>query len=95
MGELGTEGIAAGGAVVEILLSGELEAWIDTFGLAVTTVRPKDDATQETLGGRENAHIIDLQSGVMVWHAFGSFSGSGDSVIVEAIDELLRRLAEQ
>ena len=33
MGELGKEGVDAGGAVVEILLSGDLEPWIETIGL--------------------------------------------------------------
>ncbi len=94
MGELGQSGVEAGGAVVEILLSGDLEPWIDQFGLSITVVRPKDGATQEALGGREWTHVIDLQTGKMLWSEFGSFSSSGESSVAAGIAEMKRMLAE-
>ncbi len=94
MGEQGKQGVDAGGAVVEILLSGDLEPWIEQFGLNVTVVRPKDGATQDALGGREWTHIIDLSDGKMLWSEFGSFSSSGESSVKAGIAEMQRLLSE-
>lgn len=77
--------------MVEILLSGDLEPWIDQHGLQITVVRPKDDATREALGGREWTHIVDLETGEMVWSEFGSYGSSGSSVGA-GISELQRLL---
>lgn len=76
--------------MVEILLSGELEPWIEQFDLQITVVRPKDDATREALGGREWTHIVDLNDGTMLWSEFGSFSSSGESSVGAGIAELVR-----
>ncbi len=80
--------------MVEILLSGELEPWIDQHDLRVTVVRPKDDATEEALGGREWTHVIDLSTGEMVWSEFGSFSSGGTSSVGAGIAEMKRLLSE-
>lgn len=84
----------AGGAVVEILLSGDLEPWIEQFGLEITVVRPKDDQTREALGGREWTHVVDLESGELVFSEFGSFSSSGESSVGAGIEEMKRLLGE-
>ena len=94
MGEQGKDGVDAGGAVVEILYSGELETWIEQFALDITVVRPKDGATRDALGGREWTHVIDLESGELVWSEFGSFSSSGESSVGAGIAEMKRLLAE-
>ena len=93
MGEQGKAGVDAGGAVVEILLSGDLEPWIDQYALDITVVRPKDDATRDALGGREWTHLVDLTTGEMVWSEFGSYGSSGSSV-GEGITEMQRLLAD-
>jgi hypothetical protein len=94
LGEQGRSGVEAGGAVVEILLSGDLEPWIEQFSLEVTVVRPKDEATRDAFGGREWTHIVDLSTGKMVWSEFGSFSSSGESSVGSGIAEMKRLLAE-
>ena len=93
MGAQGAEAVANGGAVVEILLSGELEAWIGEYDLEITTVRPTDDATMAELGGREWTHIIDLRDNTIVWMEFGSFDGSVSGA-EQGLIELQRLLGE-
>ncbi len=83
----------AGGAVVEILLSGELETWVQQFGLNVTVVRPKDGTSKEVLGGRQWTYVIDLTTGETVWRQFGGYSGD-DSSVGTGIAEMKRLLAE-
>ena len=91
MGAQGAEVVANGGAVVEILLSGDLDPWINEHDLEITTVRPKNDSTEEQLGGREWTHIIDLSDGTIVWQEFGSFDGSksGAAAGLEELNRLL------
>jgi hypothetical protein len=91
LGAQGAEAVANGAAVVEILLSGDLETWISEFDLEITTVRAKDDSTEEQLGGREWTHIVDLSDGTIVWMEFGSFDGS-KSGAAAGLDELERLL---
>jgi hypothetical protein len=80
--------------IVEILLTGELESWIDSYGLRVTVVRPKDGATEEVLGGREWAYVVDLSSDTVVWKEFGSYSSSGESSAQTGLMELQNRLGQ-
>ena len=91
MGASGAEAVMNGGAVVEILLDGDLVPWINEHGLEITTVKPKDDETEDLLGGREWAHIIDLDDGTIVWQEFGSFGG-GTSGAELGLTELARLL---
>ena len=80
--------------MVEILLQGDLEPWIEQFGLEITAVRPTSEATRDALGGREWTHVVDLSTGKMVWSEFGSFSSSGESSVGAGIAEMQRLLAE-
>ncbi len=93
MGEHSSEVFAVGGTVVEILLSGDLAPWVETFNLHVTTVRPLDDSTVDALGGREWTYVIDLSTMTIVWMQFGSYK-DGSPTIQDAIAELKRRAAE-
>lgn len=93
MGAEGKTATDAGGLVIEILVSGELEPWIDVHGLMITCVRPKDDRTENELGGREWAYVVDLDQNAIVWKAFGSYSSGDNSSAKQGLAELQRLLA--
>jgi hypothetical protein len=96
---LGAEGqaaVEAGGVVVEVVEqgaspgppdTGDLDGWIQTYGLEITTVRPKDGATMQ-LEGREWAYIVDLDDMKIVWKAFGSYGSTNNSSATQGLAEL-------
>ena len=92
MGAEGKTATDAGGLVIEILVSGELEPWIDVHGLMITCVRPTDERTSEALGGREWAYVVDLEQNAIIWKAFGSYSADDESSAKKGLAELQRLL---
>ncbi len=95
-GHLGTradELAALDAVVVEVLLSGdrgELEAWVETYDLTVTTVFATSSSMSRDLGGRERGVIVDLATMQIVYNRLGAFSA--DSTLLEdALTELAAR----
>lgn len=82
----------AGGAVVEALIEDQLDAWITTYDLKVTVVRPKSTQFLSEMGPREWAYIIDLQTMKIVWKSFGSFSSTTNSSAKQGLAELQKLL---
>lgn len=78
-----------GGPVVEVLIQDQLDAWITTYDLKVSVVRPKDPPTfLADMGPREWAYVIDLSTMKIVWKGFGSFSSTTNSSAKQALLEL-------
>ena len=78
-----------GGAVIEVLIQDQLDAWITTYDLEVTVVRPKNPQQFLTeMGPREWAYIIDLSNMTIVWKAFGSFASTTNSSAKQGLIEL-------
>ena len=83
----------AGGAVVESLHSGSLDAWITAYNLSVTTVMPIDP-NQQLIGERETLWIIDLCTMKIVYKTQGSLAGLGDSSAKTGIAKILTLLGK-
>lgn len=94
MGAQGKQVVDAGGAIVEVLYTGDLDAWITTYDLGVTTVKPKDARSQEVLGIRETVFIIDLATMQIVYKTQGSLAGVGDSSAKTGMAEMLTILGQ-
>ena len=96
--------VDAGGVAVEILetnvfrepTQAELDTWIDTFGLTITSVIDRDpDAQTETftaLGVREQIFIVDLSTMTIVYQFSGDVTGQATPSANAAIDDILSRL---
>ena len=65
----------------------DVETWVSTFGLAITTVHPADGALEQ-LEGRDHTYVIDLQTMEIV---FETTYGDGPAA---AVDDVLERLAD-
>jgi len=71
------------GVIIELLVDGsaagadptfkELDNWIVTGGLEVTTVAPGDERVREVFPTREYAYIIELETMEVVWRHFGLY----------------------
>jgi hypothetical protein len=74
----------------------DLDNWITTFGLRVTSVIDRDPdpetETYDALGIREQAFVVDLSTMRIVFQINGSVAGIGDPSVVNAINEILRLL---
>ena len=93
----------AGGVIFEIL-SGyagavptrmQLDAWITTYGLRVTTVTDVGEMVPRTIptyGRRETLFIVDLRTMRIVNKYLGSTDGSGTSSIGMAVGRMLQLL---
>jgi hypothetical protein len=99
LGAQGPDVVKAGGAVVEILMTGSpgaahdgLDAWIEAYNLDVTTVAPTDGFTMSELGVRETCFIVDLSTMKIVWKDNGSLAGIGDSSAKTGIAKILTLL---
>lgn len=101
----GKQVVDAGGVVVEILGSyggptvskANLESWITSHKLPVTTVRDvpaSAGASMTALERREIAYIVDLKTMKIVNRYLGSVAGVGDSAVKSAVKEILQLLAE-
>lgn len=96
----------AGGAVVEILATNafsapskkDLDAWIKTYQLPVTTVRDVDNPAKRTIDAlerREIAYIVDLSTMRIVRRIDGSVAGIGDSAVKTVITDILVLLGKK
>jgi hypothetical protein len=87
---------AAGGIAIEVVEQGarggspatrdDVENWIATFDLGLTTVHPADGTTLEQLEGRDHTYVVDLSSMEIV---FETVYGDGPGA---AIDDIVGRL---
>jgi hypothetical protein len=94
--------VDAGGIVVEVLATGatgnvrnDLDAWITTYDLTVTTMGDAPGAAGQTLqllGVREATVIVELPTMRVVWYDDGDQSGLLRTAADMAIDEALRLL---
>lgn len=96
MGEQAQAAVEAGAVVVEVVEQGastgapsdaDMNGWIQTYGLEITTVRPKDGDTMQ-LEGREWAYIVDLADMKIVWKAFGSYGTTSNSSATQGLAEI-------
>jgi hypothetical protein len=94
--------VDAGGIVVEVLATGltgdvrnDLDAWITTYDLTVTTVGEAPGAAGQTLqalGIREATVVVELPSMRVIWYDDGDQVGISRTAADMAIDEALRLL---
>lgn len=97
MGERSVEALSADGIVIEVVEQGsqggvaatrdDVENWIETFDLPMTTVHPTD-GTLEQLEGRDHTYVVDLRDMQIV---FETVYGDGPAA---AIDDILQRLGD-
>jgi hypothetical protein len=92
LGAEGPNAVAAGGAVVEALIEDQLDAWITTYDLKITVVRPKSPTFLTDLDGREYGYVIDLSTMKIVWKGFGSYSSTTNSSAKQGLAELIKLL---
>jgi hypothetical protein len=98
--------VDAGGIVVEVLEDGplfgtaatrsDLDAWINTYSLTVTSLIAAQGAYGQTLAAlqiREATAIVEIPSMKVVWYDNGDQSGGVTSGASMAIDETLRLLS--
>jgi hypothetical protein len=90
----GKTAVEAGGVVVEILHSGDVDAWVKAYDLHVTVVKPKDAETLNELVSREWTYVIDLSTMKIVWKGFGSYDGSKPSSVEEGLSQLMTLLGK-
>lgn len=72
-----------------------LDTWVNSGNLPVTTVRDPDRDPKQTINAlvrREYAYVIDLQTMKIVQIRIGSVTGSGDSAVYTAIQDMLTLL---
>lgn len=81
----------AGGAIVEVVEQGanvgpstntDLDNWIATYELEISTVRPRDGVTTKQLEGRHHTYVVDLSNNVIV------FEGTGTGGLRSSLDEI-------
>ena len=101
MAAMGNSVVMAGGAIVEVLETkfvvsnparSDLDAWINKYGLPVTSVRDPDASgltTYNTLGVRETVYLLDLKTMKIVDKINGSTAGQGDSSAKTGMQRLL------
>ncbi len=75
---------------------GDLDAWINTYGLHITSVKDPDDAgttiTLNTWGIRETVFLVDLSTMKIVDKYNGSTAGVGTSAVGMAVPTFLMLL---
>jgi hypothetical protein len=93
----------AGGAIVEILAAvagtavtkANLDAWITTYNIPVTTVRDPDAMPSQSITAlvrREYTYIIDLSTMKIVNRYIGSTDGSGVSSAETGMQAMMQLL---
>lgn len=72
----------------------DLDAWITTYKLPVTSVidSPASTATLTFFDIRETCVIVDVRTMKIVQKVNGSTAGSGDSSVKQLVPELLKLL---
>ena len=89
----------AGGAVVEILMTGSpgaphdgLDAWIQAYNLFITTVAPTYELPQIEQADRDPCYNVNLTTKKIVRKDNGSLAGIGDSSAKTGIAKILTLL---
>jgi hypothetical protein len=86
--------VQAGGVAIEVVEQGDsgepasqqdVENWVETFDLAVTTVHPAD-GTLEQLEGRDHTYVVDLDTMEIVFEA--TYGDGPDTAITDVLDRL-------
>jgi hypothetical protein len=75
----------------------ELEHWVDFFMLPVTTVKDPDGSgtpTLDTLGQREQAFVVDLQTMTILDVIQGDLTGIGPSSAQLGLEEMHQLLGK-
>lgn len=78
---------------VDVTSKNNLDAWIGSYNLSVTTVMPAQ-AGQQLIGDRETVYIVDLCTMKIVYKTQGSLAGVGDSSVKTAIAKILTLLGK-
>lgn len=94
LGQLSLPVQQAGGAVIEALFGGDLDAWITAYDLKVTTAVPEPGGG--LVGGvadREHAFIVELSTMQIVWYGFGSYATTDNSSAKQGLAEMQTLLA--
>jgi hypothetical protein len=101
---MGKSVLDAGGIIVEILAGGntggqptlaELNAWITTYGLTVTTVKDPDSMPQASLTAlqvREYTYVVDLSNMKILNFFPGTQSGIGTTGAMSGMQTMLQLL---
>ena len=106
MAAMGRSVIDAGGAIVEILATdqlnpmahvekADLRSWIEAPRLTVTTVRDPDANPAQSitaLQAREFTYVVDLATMRILIFYIGSTAGPGDSAALRAMRDVLALL---
>ncbi len=64
---------------------GDLDAWIETFGLEIATMHPAD-GTLEQIEGRDHTYAIDLSTMEIVFET--TYGDGPDAAIADVLDRL-------
>jgi hypothetical protein len=103
MAAMGKQVVDKGGVMIEILAAvagaapqkSDLDAWITTYNLPVTTVKDPDSmplASLTALVRREYTYIVDLSTMKIVNRYIGSTDGSGISSAMTGMQTMLQIL---
>ncbi|HZS40516.1 MAG TPA: hypothetical protein VFF06_26975 [Polyangia bacterium] len=102
---MGKQVVDAGGVMVEVLeqdattpSKANLDAWVNDFGLTITSVKDPDSNEGETksmLADREHAFIVDLSNMKILQVITGSKAGIGTPSAQTAMDMMLTLLGNK
>ncbi len=88
-----------GGIIIEVMAHGEtrmqMDTWITTYKLPVTTVRDPDSTPNQSLDAlvqREYNYIVDLKTMKIVSVMSGSTAGVGDPATTAGMMQMLQLL---
>jgi hypothetical protein len=88
-----------GGIIIEVMAHGEtranMDAWITTYKLPITTVRDPDNMQNQTLDAlvlREYNYIVDLATMKIVDRMSGSTAGIGAPATTAGMNKMLQLL---
>jgi hypothetical protein len=104
MAAMGKQVLDAGGIIIEILGGGntggqptraELDAWITTYALPVTTVKDPDSMPQASLTAlqqREHTYIVDLTTMKIINFFAGTTTGLTTTGAMQGMQAMLQLL---
>jgi hypothetical protein len=105
MAQMGKQVVDAGGVMVEVLeqdvttpTKDDLDAWVNTYQLPITSVKDPDSNEGETkaaLADREHAYIIDLSNMKIIQVITGSQLGIGTPSAQDAMNMMLTLLGNK
>jgi hypothetical protein len=105
MAQMGKQVVDAGGVMVEVLeqdvttpTKANLDAWVNNYGLTITSVKDPDNNQGETksmLADREHAFIVDLSNMKILQVFTGSQAGIGTPSATNAMNMMLLLLGNK